>query len=407
MAYTPKMFKEEDQADGGLAAAPALGESGFGVGGGTPGNVAPGAPQAQSKEGPQAQSVGAGTGFVNLDRVLAANQGIGSKVAESGAAAINKEKDALSDASKNFGSDVAAGSNFTMPTTQLGALSGGNASDADKDAIMAALNAKYTGPTMFNYKTGSGLQQAKALTSAQSTGKQLAENAQGFAGGLASYNPQLAALDRALYGQEASAVEARGQLGKDTKALTNKIGATRDSMAGSVANAQNQAKSVRQSTRDALAQQASGILSGAGDQATAFNADEAARFGTGGAELNPGSWNQAGNRIIGTPQWTPGTQATAGNFIDPTQASTLQFISQALGDPSLAVGASGPAQHGSWAADEVFPTDPMSPSTPTLGVTPGSVRDNAAAQAAEDAARRRQAENMRKAVQGGFRNKRP
>lgn len=403
MAYTPKMFgkdTEQDQETLGMGGTPALGSSGVGAGTGSLGGGT-GVPQA--KDAPQAQttsSLGPGTGFVNIDRMIGANQGIGSQVSQFGGKALTGEKDAFgkevkktSDAIKAGGANIPsmydvnnAIKGLTAPAS--GASSSGGIIDTSAtpglgayNTIDSALGAKYTGPDAIKYNIGNtgGIKAAQALANNRSTGREIARET----GTLASYDPRMSAIDSALYGNVADAVQARNDLGKGTKSQIDKEKASALQIKGMADAARQNAADVRNSAVTGLQGVASGILGGANSRADAANAAESALYQTGGKNLtaDPGY-------VRGTPVWEGGTPggATAANFVDPRQAETLAYISRALGDPSMAIKSAGKYQGGDWRAD-LLPAE-----VPELTVTP--VTDPKAEaermkQAEIDAARRR------------------
>jgi hypothetical protein len=326
MAYTPKMFgkdQEDEQVQLGMGGTPALGSSGMGVGTGSMGGGT-GTPQAQAA--PSApSSLGAGTGFVNIDRMIGANQGIGSHVSSFGKStlekegeAFKKEQDKTTSAIYEGGSkiptmesvDTAIGGLVAPPTApgkSSSPIAGGPAPNAGaQEAIMGALGAQYTGPMGMTYNIGKtgGIKSANALASGKATGREIASQT----GTMAGYNPQMSAIDAALYGQVGDAVAARDALTKSTKDTVAKQGLAADSVAASARGEADRAREIREGTAGKLRDLAGGIISGAETQ----------------AQQNTGQ----------------GLSLTRENFIDPRQAENLSFISRALGDPSLAVGSS-------------------------------------------------------------------
>lgn len=351
MAYTPKMFgkdTEEEQAQLGMGGAPALGSSGMGVGTGSMGGGT-GVPQA--KDAPQSQttsSLGPGTGFVNIDRMIGANQGIGSHVSQFGGKALTGEKEAFgkevkktSDAIKAGGANIPSMYDVNnaitgLTTPSAGASSSGGLIDTSATpnlgafgTIDSALGAKYTGPDAMKYNIGNtgGIKAARALANNQSTGREIARET----GTLASYDPRMSAIDSALYGNVADAVQARNDLGKGTKSQIDKEKASALQIKGMADSERQRAGDVRNSAATQLRDVASGIIGGARQQAG----------------------DSSGSGVSLRPE----------NFIAPEQANTLQYISQALGDPSLAMGSAPRDLSAEAATRNAYRTDVASANT--------------------------------------------
>jgi len=370
MAYTQKskIFGDAEN-DGTLATAGGLPTSTPApmatAGGGTPATKqAPVAPAAN-----QPTTMGPGTGFVNMDRLLGANAGIGNKVAQTGNTALANERKNLTGEVGKFDKAVSEGSSMIGNdlTSNIDKLFGGGATDDDKNAIMGGLGATYTGPTAFNYKATGSLNEANALGSGKSAGKQLATNAgTAIEGGLAGYNPNVSALDRALYGTEASAVKATGDVARGTKNLKADIKTYSGNANQRADNAAKDVAGYRQGILDRLLGGAQGTINNAQALADEAGAKEAADK-AGGVLRDPVTGepmrlNAAGNIVGVNPEtgksyatvnsrgdWQDGTSGgpTAGNFIG-NNADTLDWIAKALGDSSLAVQNTGPYQAGSY-----------------------------------------------------------
>lgn len=304
MSYTPKLFgkpQEDQQEDAGLGNTPALGSSGIGMGAGSTG-AGGGVPQAP--QAAKAQAPSAGTGFVNIDRMIGANQGIGSQISERGTRAVNEDKGRFQIA------ETAATRGMNSNAPNMGSLDaatrylGGAGKEGDEDTIKAGLSGTYGGPTSIGYNIGQGdaIRRAGALSNAQSAGRQIASEQ---AGGLASYDPRMSAIDAALYGQEASAQAAR----KDLTANIDKNKKDQQARSGDFATRaqgeQTRAQELAANLRGQLGRGAQGIRTEAGAQAT------------------QGSGN--------------GVTLSAENFVSPEQSQRLSFIAQALGDPSIAM----------------------------------------------------------------------
>jgi hypothetical protein len=392
--------QEDEQAQLGMGGAPALGSSGMGAGagnmgggGGVPqGRAEPAAPQAPQS---QSSSLGAGTGFVNIDRMIGANQGIGSHVTSFGGNALKKEGEAFDKKKNETTSQI---NNAPMPSVQgiTGAIQNLGSDPSGQNTIMAGLNASYSGPKGMTYNIGNtgNIKSANALANSRSTGREIASQT----GTLAGYDPRMSAIDSMLYGQVADAQAARTGLKNDTKQTIAQQGRAADRVAGMASNQERLAANIRADTEKKLRSYAGNIVGEAERRAANENAAgrEAHKRGSQ-LTANPGY-------TLGTPTWEGQVDgAKAGNFVDQNQAGALQFISQALGDPSMALEASGPYQGGGWRADqineEVTARDAEGkPLIATLDPVGASVKDNKIkAQEQAAAYRRQQEENSRRA----------
>lgn len=200
MAYTPGSGIEEEKVGAFAPAAPTVSAPTVGgTGGGAAGNT----PLADP-------STTAGTGFVNIDRVLSANAGAGADAAKQ--ARNLGEKDSMAFAAKagDFSKKVAAGG-LAYPNASIvrDVLDTSNATAPQGAKIHLA--EQYTGPDKYeNTGTKEG-RKADALTNPATTGAVLAaQNTR------ALYNAGLSAIDRAIYGASPEIQAARADRTAET-----------------------------------------------------------------------------------------------------------------------------------------------------------------------------------------------
>jgi hypothetical protein len=198
MAYTPKQqFGPEEEQEGGFQApgaptaptiaGPALGSTPS-VGGTVAGNSAA-APKSQ------VQGATAGTGFVNIDKYLGANQGEGKRIA--GIAGAQRKKDAATfDSGANAfksGVEGASGPVSFDPANIQGVMSGdSSATELAKNALAQT----WGGPNTLETKTGKNSSDdlSRLLSNPLTAGAKLAT----MSGPQALYNPQMNSLDQAI-----------------------------------------------------------------------------------------------------------------------------------------------------------------------------------------------------------------
>ena len=362
--------------------------------------------------------LGPGTGFINIDRYLQANQGIGGSVKTAGGKSLGESSSMFGTAlgAANAG---AANGVAKMPTAAIGAISGiqtsngfsvnqagsqdgrgassnntptQKASDNPLGEITNALIGKYTGPTSIAYDPNSdeGMKTAKALASNATTGRVLAQQA-GITG---QYTPQLSAIDSALYGQVPDAVAATKGIsaGLDANAKARVDGAAQ--FANTVKAKQEEAQSVADRTRATLLAAAQGIIDPAKQAADAANAQDLENFNSiGGNPELAGLYNfMKGAGLKTNREWQSGGTATAGNFINNQQAGGLANIAQLLNDPSLAIQSQGAYTPGQWLMDEARPVGDLT-TTASLDHRPG---DSAETTAGINQQQKAEAERMKR-----------
>lgn len=374
MAYTPgNPFGEEEEQIGG-AGAPSVSAPSVGSTSSVGGTVAGSSPVAQ-------QNTAGGTGFTNIDRVLAANKGASGAVKQRADQALAKDAGAFStklgdattqmnaqpgvvDPAKLVQDVMASVSGVTdmgaagSGTPQMGSgvqntadlgkattsvyqqpASGaqnetkgktiqrgtpGSTADVQAKAIEAAtnaLNAQYTAPMEVGYDVGNTeeAKRAKALSDSKTAGKQIAADT----GTLAGYTG-LDAIDRAIYGsaQEQPTLQAAAQAA--------------DAQFGGQTAQSNAFAEQSKGKADALAKNRADI-------ATAFGA-EAGKLKTE-AQTAADNANTGDNALFSTKgekdTWTPGSgPAQADQFVN---AAGLNAIGKVLGDQSLMDVKAGPA----------------------------------------------------------------
>lgn len=229
MAYVPgqKLDDQQQQQQGaqapGAPSAPVISSPAIGstpaVGGTVVGQSAVAQPQKP-----------AGTGFVNIDKYLNANQGAGEQVKTAADKALAGESTAFGAAQSKAQSGVdAQKSAIVDPSAALNNVLGATSADqrqAAVDAAKQALSATYQGPNSTGYDIGNTeqIKQAQALSNAQSAGKQLAA----LNGPTGQYGTGLSAIDRAIYGSAANAGtladignKASSQVGAEQAAESN------------------------------------------------------------------------------------------------------------------------------------------------------------------------------------------
>lgn len=254
MAYAPKLLnndgEEQDQTGApGAPTAPTISGPTIGstpsFGGTAAGNSAasPGA-QAQSQQ----QAPGAGTGFVNIDKYLGANQGEGKRIAGIAADQRKKDADAFDKNASAFreGVQSAAGpqtldqitidallpqakddrvvgttdkEGYSTSKTLPGAVQQGN--PAALAAAQGALSQQYGGPTSLETKTGNADSDSlsKLLSNPNTAAAKLATMGTG-----GTYNPQLSALDQAILGGQKADLDqiSTDQAAENTRQGTQK-----------------------------------------------------------------------------------------------------------------------------------------------------------------------------------------
>lgn len=287
MAYTPgqKLEGEEEEAQGGGTGAPAAPTiSGPAAVGGNPsvgGTVAGSSPVAQSN----ASGGGAGTGFVNIDKYLGANKGVGQEVKKRGDSALDKDAGAFGTAAATTQANVDAnkGKVVSDPNAVVSGVLGATSEEQKAAAIKAAqdaISSTFQGPGSVAYDIGNteDAKRANALGNAQSAGKQIAQDT----GTMSQYGTGLQAIDAAIYGssQENDALKSvadrtKSQVGDQTTkagAIAADAGATAESIKAQAA-----------ATRKAFADRAAALQEDARNKAIAAQAaDDAQAAGVAG-----------------------------------------------------------------------------------------------------------------------------
>lgn len=297
----------------------------------------------------------AGTGFVNLSRVLGANLGAGAglvssankKLGSAFAARTGAEADYRKevDKAKQNSSLGSAGKIFRSPDILANALDAG-----DIDNLSKGLKGLDVGKFGYNAAGNADMQDLRGLGNAATAGRVLAKDA----GVTGQYAPKLSALDSLIYGGNSAAAGAVA----DTKtAYKDETKASKDS----AARINTETDRLRQTAAETAARNA-GTLRGiatnyitqAQQEADAANADRNSAIANGIMR------DEFGNEIGRVdpngpaPVWEgTNANATAGNFY--RGGKDAQTIAQLLGDPSLVMQNTGPYQRGVLRQDQTQP----------------------------------------------------
>src|SRR5258706_5264198 len=172
------------------------------------GQIEPMGPQAAPQN--TKLGVGPGTGFVNIDRYLGANQGAGANVKSANDRALASENSRFMQATQPITSSTPDSSIGTLDEGKIGFALGRN----DAKGLLGGF---LKSPQMnANYGSNSeSINSLNSLANSQTAGRELARQ-QGVTGG---YNPRLAMIDSAIYGQEPGAAGAVKQAGTESKAF--------------------------------------------------------------------------------------------------------------------------------------------------------------------------------------------
>ncbi len=278
MAYTPGQ-KLEDERDpskeqGGQApgapSAPTISAPSVGS---TPavGGTAVGSSPVGQSNAPAGGS--AGTGFVNIDKYLGANQGASKQVKTAADNALWTDSTAFGHVANDVKANTDAQKTPIVDPSKLVNNVLNNGGQPAIDAAKAALAGKFKGPTSVGYDVGntSGIKKAKAYGNAQSAGTQIATDN----GTVGQYGTGLSAIDAAIYGSQGEAPtlqginestkgQVEGQI-KEKGVIDADAGATADTIAKNAA-----------STRAAFTEKAGSLQDDAKRIADKANADEAA-----------------------------------------------------------------------------------------------------------------------------------
>lgn len=323
MAYVPGQKLNEDQPQAPQVSGPSAPSVGgvAGAGGG-----AAGSSEVSTSNATQG---GGGTGFVNIDKYLAANKGAGQDVKARADKAMANDAAAFGNKLNTATAQMkSAQTPYTDPSQLVSNVTGASNADAQAAAVKAAqdvLNASYGGPKEVGYDIGNTdeAKRAKALSNAQSAGKQIAADN----GTLAQYGTGLSAIDRAIYGS------------------SGEVGALNDAKAAAVNQVEQQKTKAHhfgqeaEGTAQDIAQRAADAKAAFGGAADKIKSDAQAAADKANAERD-----RAKGSLVPTAEgratWDDGSgAANASQFID---ADKLSAIGKVLNDPSLSV-SRGPA----------------------------------------------------------------
>ncbi len=297
------------------------------------------------------QSAGqAGTGYVNLSRVLGANIGAGQGVLDLGnkklgaafSARTGAESDYTKTRDKSVSNSAAGRTVFQSPDLLNTALQTG-----DMEGLKKGLAGLDVGKFAYNQAADKNMQALKGLGNSQTTGRVLANEA----GVTGQYAPKMSALDALIYGGNS---DAAGAVGATKQAFGNEVRAGRES-SGKI-NAETDA--LRKTAADAAArntQTLRGIATGYKDRAQ--SAADAANATRNSDIANGIMRDEFGNEIGRTnpngpaPVWEGNSNnAVAENFYQG--GKDVQTIAQLLNDPSLVMQNTGPYKQGYLRQDE-------------------------------------------------------
>lgn len=350
MAYVPGQKLNEDQPQAPQVSGPSAPSVGgvAGAGGG-----AAGSSEVSTSNATQG---GGGTGFVNIDKYLAANKGAGQDVKARADKAMANDAAAFGNKLNTATAQMkSAQTPYTDPSQLVSNVTGASNADAQAAAVKAAqdvLNASYGGPKEVGYDIGNTdeAKRAKALSNAQSAGKQIAADN----GTLAQYGTGLSAIDRAIYGS------------------SGEVGALNDAKAAAVNQVEQQKTKAHhfgqeaEGTAQDIAQRAADAKAAFGGAADKIKSDAQAAADKANAERD-----KAKGSLVPTAEgratWDDGSgAANASQFID---ADKLNAIGTVLNDPSLSV-SRGPAYvAGKWNynndAPQQFGSDAVALQTPS------------------------------------------
>lgn len=272
-----------------------------------------------------------GTGFVNIDQYLGANQNAGKDLQKAFSGQLNSgQTGMMSDFSSKW--DPVAKQFANSPIAMSGdqwkkALVNGQGDVSGLQKNVSWNDVSQIGGPNFS---GDAWQKAKGLTSSDTAGTTMAQlqnpNAMG------AYTPQLMAIDRAIYGQGAGAQQV-AQNGKDLSRAQDYGSFLYGSANNRIASGNAKNDAAVSGNVSALRGIASGIIDPAAQKAAAANTtNDQNKVNSPGAGY---TWLE--------PSASLGP-ATASDFITGQQGYQLSGISQLLGDPSL----NQPAMAGSW-----------------------------------------------------------
>ncbi len=206
MAYTPaQQLRDNDKEDQqgqapGAPAAPSVSGPSLGATSSVGGTVAGSSPAGQSNA---LAGKTAGTGFVNIDKYLGANQGASQQVQTAANKALGNDATAFETEAGKVKANVDAQKTPIVDPNKLVNDVVGGGGQAAIDTAKAALAAKFQGPSTVNYDVGNtgDVRKANAYGNAQSAGRQIATDN----GTLGQYGTGLSAIDAAIYGSQGEA----------------------------------------------------------------------------------------------------------------------------------------------------------------------------------------------------------
>jgi hypothetical protein len=320
MAYVPGSpfaeDKKKDAQDEALGAVPMSGTSGV--------SSMVSAPLTSQATGggaaPATPSGSVGTGFVNLDRYLAANQGIDKPVAEKGGAINKAVKSSIDSQGKTKQGEIESQVITTGNAEDLvsKAAAGDAAAAATADKI---LSQTFTAPdTKIEGPSKEQQQSLSALSNVNTVGMELSKGA-GYTEG--NYSPQLSALDRMLYGNlaQGATADVAKESGLNEKTRASYI----EDLQKSAAQRQADFDKYKAGFRDQVSTYGGGIAERAKSTAEALKRDQEAARAAAEQGLLPG---QTVSVVDG--------DVTVGNTIGDADRAKLDYISKLLGDPALA-----------------------------------------------------------------------
>lgn len=331
----------------------------------------------------------AGTGFVNLSRVLGANVGAGEGLLSSANKKLGGAFAARQGAQNAYGQQVATAKGksalgstaFSAPDVLTNALMGGDVNGAVAQGLKGLDVARFG----YDPNANKDMQDLRGLGNGNVAGRVLAKDA-GITGG---YSPKLSALDALIYGGNSAAADSVAA----TKGAYNNETASAKQDAAKI---NSDTDALRKSASDAAAAHAQTLRDIAiGRQTSAQQAADTANANRTSDIANGIMRDDHGN-IIGhvnpngpAPVWEGNSNnAVAGNFYQGGE--DVQTIARLLNDPSLVMQSLGPYQSGYLRQDETNPA--LAPDLPTA---PSAADQRAEAERMRDIAQRQGNPNYR------------
>lgn len=314
--------KTDNGNGGGSSSAPQGPSIGTVMGGSSSGPQQGGSSSTTPK--PQSAQEQSGTGFVNLKSWLDAGQGRDKSITAASDKALGGEREGLNKAVTDTTAQVDQNKPVTLSTTTEAAATGGDAAKLALDREAAGtktnlgdvLGQSYSGPTGLTWTAGSGVDDAKMLSSADTAGATLAR------GNQTGYGQGLRALDTALYGADPASVAAMGNTATGLKTLSDDADkADTDINTKATATAKS-IDDTREAARSSLSGYRDDILKGVDARAAARNASLTSAFNDTSAPpgMQLGAWNGA----------TPGS-ATRTNIAGQGERQQLSALDKFLG----------------------------------------------------------------------------